>query len=92
MPAVDSREALSVEFQSHFVQCEGLRLYLGIVTDKNFMSQGDTSLKRWVQGRVSMAVCSSSLIGGGQLQLIFSLMYEQCTSHWWHQNRWFDFT
>ena len=46
MPAVDSREAVSAEFQSHFVQCEGLRLYLGILTDKNFMSHGDISLKR----------------------------------------------
>ena len=46
MPAVDSREALSLEFQSHFVQCEGLRVYLSIITDKNFMSQADTALKR----------------------------------------------
>jgi hypothetical protein len=46
MPAVDSREPVSVDFQSHFVQCEGLRLYMGIITDKNFMSQGDTSFKR----------------------------------------------
>ncbi len=59
MPAVDSREALSVEFQAQFVQCEGLKLYLGILTDKNFMSQGDNTLKRCV------CVCGGGGGGGG---------------------------
>ena len=46
MPSVDSREASSMEFQSYFVQCGGLKLFLGIVTDKNFMVPGDATLKR----------------------------------------------
>lgn len=45
---MDNQESLSLEFQSYFVQCDGLRLYMGIITDKNFMSKGDTSLKRQV--------------------------------------------
>ena len=49
MPSVDSRESTSLEFQSYFVQCGGLKLFLSIITDKNFMVPGDPILKRSVE-------------------------------------------
>lgn len=48
MPAVDFRESDSIEFQAHFVQCGGLKLLLNTLVDKNFLSQADVSLKRYV--------------------------------------------
>ncbi len=46
MPSVDNRESAGLEFQSYFVQCGGLKLFLSIVTDKNFMVPGDVTMKR----------------------------------------------
>jgi len=32
--------------QAHFVLCGGLKLLLGILTDKNFLSKADNNLRR----------------------------------------------
>lgn len=48
MPAVDFREREGTEFQVHFVQCGGLKLLLSLLADKNFLSEADTSMKRYV--------------------------------------------
>ena len=69
MPAVDSREPLSMEFQTYLVQCSGLQLFMGIITDKNFMIQADTALKRYVTyeaagmlfGLLSLVLCFADL-------------------------------
>lgn len=47
MPSVDYREVEGGEFQAHFVQCGGLKLLLSLLVNKNFLSEADTSMKRY---------------------------------------------
>ena len=51
-----------MEFQSHLVQCGGLKLFMGIISDKNFMLQADTSLKRCSIGNRFSLVCLCNLM------------------------------
>ena len=48
MPAVDTRETDSNNFQLDFILCDGLDLLFAMITSKTFLHQGDTTLKRYL--------------------------------------------
>lgn len=47
MSAVEMREAESSQFQLNFIKCGGIQLIFDVLTDADFLSNGDNNLKRF---------------------------------------------